>query len=659
MSILGPSAAVRRKPGVRPSFKASASAGFSGDVATGVTVTIPATASVGDFAIFAVSCRSDTRNVTAPGDLTKIYDTRDWPKSTNATGNATRDGLSVYTKRLEAGDPGSTRNFKATGTGSEVLIACVGTYSGVSHIACLPRGTTYYGGSYFGKTPYLTSMSMGKDNLLVGLFSARAALNLHEDNGKISSLDSNYTIRENESLRLNGLSPAVGLTLADAPTHGWLEETTVGHRITGDITWTNVMLELAGPDSKGWFENERWPQSLQGKPVYIYGTSNTCMCTRLTGLGAYPDEGKWTTQNSWPDWIRQVGDPDNLGNHMGIGGTHVSDNVTYAFGSNVNMTRAMKQDIGGIFDGAFSDVASIYQAGTWMAQTNRDMGGIVFLDIFGNDILWEETPTSQVRDGVAWGAETMVRLLRSKYVRGCDYTGTSTSGTWNNSTGSPANGFHDNKALRTTQPGATVTITTNEPHIDLLVIGRDCDNDNDIQDGAPFSISVDGVVVHTDTTHNRLRLGASSTLTPSYNFAQMAIPLEMGPGSHTVVLTHTGVGTEALYYQGYLVPKTVDAEIPWIVLMGMQWIHTDGIAGQAALPHYIPIMESIAAKFPDGKVLVYDPNASGQWGTGDFSRDYGPTGSGGAFTVDMIHMNNIGHAFFAIDLMRFLNERIP
>lgn len=641
-----------RPTAIRPSLRASSSNDYYGSLSTGVNLTIPGSTQVGDLILIGVATRGDTRTVSAPGDYTKIYDSRDWPKSSNGTGNNITASISIYMKWAVAGDASSTKNFKAAGgSGSEIILGAVGVYQGVSHIACKPRGTTHYGGSWQSSTPMFTSMSMGEGNLLVTFIGARSGLNQNADNCLLSSFDSDYTVRENRSRGALLVVPQ-GIVLADAPVHGWVEESDVAWRSGSDNNWTMVTLELAGPNAKGWFENERWPATLQDKPIYIYGTSNTNMIPRQnirTGGGTYPNEPKWTTQNSWPDWLIEVGDPNHLGNHMGVGGSHAADNVTFALGTHVNPTRAVTADL-------IDDISMVRQAGTWMAQTNRAQGGIVFLDIFGNDILWEETPTAQVRDGVQISTDTMVRLMRAKAVYGHTASAFSYTGSWQNQS---SDGAVNNLYARTLAAGAKVTVTTSEPLVDLLLI---VDNGSMLQTGAPYSITVNGVLHSTGTTASRLKLGASSP-TPTYNYVQMTVPLNLGVGNHTIEITHTGVNNESLRFQGAMVPETDPAKIPYVVLMGMQLIPDAGIVigGQTAeaLAAYLQIMRDVADQFPDNKVLVYDPNATGQWGRGDFIRDWGPVGWGGVFTNDMIHMNNVGHAFFAIDLMRFLNERIP
>lgn len=648
----------KRKAGTRPTFRASSSNSFAGAIATGVNVTMPATVVAGDLAVFAVSCNDSTRTVTAPAGVTKIYDTRDWAKHLNASSNTTKDGLAIYTRWVQAGDASGTWNFKAAGgTGNEAIVAGVCVYSGVKRIAVHPMGTSKYGGSWQQKTPYLTSMSMGENNLLVSAISSMSNANFDVSGPSLVTYPAAYTVRENRTTRVGILSEPTGLSMHDAPTHGVLEETNIVFSKDSVVTWTHVMLELSGNDAEGWFENERVPTSLAGKPVYIYGTSNTCMIARIDFFNGttYP-EPKWTTQNTWPDWLQKIIDPNYLGNHMGIGGTNAGDNCTFAYGTHANQTRAMTANL-------LPDVACKTQVGTWTAQANRDMGGIVFMDIFGNDILGEMTPHSQTRDGATIAADALVRLVRSKYVRDGAYSsGTESTvftGSWQpQSSDGNTIGAH----ARTLTPGDYVTITTAEPVIEVLLLAVDSAGSGIAQPGTTYTVHVDGVLADSGTTNDRLRLGPSSTLTPTYNYIQMAIPLSMGPGTHTVKITHTGAANTSLRYAGWLVPKTNDAEIPWVVLMGMQQIQAGLDGGNQTLEGlaaYLSIARTVAARFPS-KVLVYDPNESGQWFKAGYDAGYGtPAGGGSAFGGDNLHMNNIGHAFFARDLLRFLNERIP
>lgn len=644
----------KRKVGTRPSLRGIATTKYGGSVGTGTTVTMSSSAVAGDLAIFFVSIRG-TKTCIPPSGLVKLYDTRDWPKSTNASGNSTTEGLSIYYRWVQSGDASSTWKFKPSGTGSEAIIASCAVYAGVARISTNPKSWTHYGGSWQSSTPILQTASVGTNSLVVGAIASRANANLNVNAPKLTSIDSDYTVRAAESVQVSVLTEAIGLGVVDSTPHGWLEETTIGFGTSSVTSWTHVAFELSGPLEAGWHERDRCPASLAGKPVYIYGTSNTNMIPRMnidgaggTWPGTY-NEPKWTTQNSWPAQLIEVIDPAHLGNHMGVGGTHAADNVSFAFGTHVNPTQAVTQDL------LTTDISQIDQAGTWKAQTNRDLGGIVFLDIIGNDLLYEATPTSQVRDGVEVSVESMVRLLRSKYVRGYVYSGTSYTGSWQNQT---SDGADSNTYARTLATGAYVEITLSEPNPELILMARD--SDNSLQNGATFDVHVDGVLVTSGTTHNRLRLGASSP-TPTYNYVQMAVPLQLDGNSHVVRITHTGASNTTLGYGGYLVPKTNDSEIPWIVLMGMQKmapvVFTNGQT-QARLDAYLQILRNVAAKFPS-KVLVYDPMENGQWSYQGWDTAYGPAGAAAkALTLDGIHMNSVGHSFFTMDLLRFLNERI-
>lgn len=651
----------KRKTAITPSFRASTLAKYGGAVATGVTVTVPATAVVGDLAVIGVSCRSDTRTIIPPAGLTKIYDTRDYLKSTNGTGNVTTEGLSVYTVSVASGDPGvKTYKFMASGSGSEALIVVMGVYSGVDHIAVAPKGRTHYGGSWVSTTPLLSTLSLGEDNLQVGFITARTTGSFNLSYPKLSSMDADYTVRENDSVQVNSLNVPIGLSLHDSPTHGWDEETNVVMTNAGNVSWTHVVMELAGPNTNGWFENERYPKSIQNKPIYVYGTSNTCIVPRANldyeTLTSYPNEPKWTQQECYPDWLMSIGDPGKLGNHLGIGGTVSTDCATFAYGSNTNPTHGVP-NTGTIV----TDVAIVVQAGTWTAQTNKNLGGLVLLDIFGNDILGEATPNSQVRDGASIAADSLVRLIRSSEVRPHNYNvGTDTvyTGSWANQT---SDGTIINNYGKTTVVGDYVEVVTDEAEIELLVLAVDSDNSS--APGANFTVSVNGTIVATDTTDNRMRRGGTSSPTPDYNYVQMAIPLSMGAGSHTVRLTHTGGDSgAALLYAGYLIPKAdSDDTIPWCVLMGMQKMPyaSTGFQPDATMQAYVDIANTVAERFPS-RVLVYDPMANGQWTKQGHDALYGPAGTANnSFTLDGIHMNLRGHAFFARELMRFLNEHIP
>lgn len=646
----------KRKPVTSPSHRASAIAKFAGAVATGVTVTMPSGAQEGDLAIFGVVTRH-ANTITPPSGVTLLYDTNAHRKSTNASGNSVATHLAVYYRWIQAGDASSGWTFKCSGSGNQPIIATVGVYKDVSHIAVAPKGTIRTGGTWGNSTAILGNLSVGPDNLQVGLIATDSGLNLTAGAALVTDIDSRWDIRQADSINTL-LANAVGATLVDSPTHGWLEETDITV-VAANNGIQMVTLELAGHGARGWFENERVPETLKGKPVYCYGTSNTNMIPRADidmGGGVWPgtySEPKWTATTSWPDWLISLIDPSGLGNHMGVGGTHACDNVTFAMGSAVLPTQAATQDL-------ITDICQVDQAGTWKNQTNRDMGGIVFLDIVGNDILYEEAATSQVRDGVAISCETMVRLMRSKHVRGYAYAGTSFTGSWQNQA---SNGTDSNVYARTLTPGDYVEVTTSDPRIEILLLVVDASSGSILQPGATYEVKVDGVVVETGSTNNRFRRGLSS---PSieYGYVHMAIPIEFtGGGSHTVRVTHTGSNGDSLRWAGYLVPKDDPAEIPYVVLMGMQkmapWVFGPGQT-QDRLDAYLAILRNVAAKFPDGKVLVYDPMGNGQWAAQGLDTAYGPAGPDAvAFTLDGVHMNQVGHAFFALDLLRFLNERIP
>lgn len=390
------------------------------------------------------------------------------------------------------------------------------------------------------------------------------------------------------------------------------------------------------PKNPGWAERSHVPSSLVGARVLAYGTSYCCRVQpgSITGdVGDPGDAVMYNTDAPWCDRVAiELGGPYT---NLGIGGSNAEDICCFAYGSHSNATYSTN-----------GNPAAINRAGTYTAQPTP---ALVLTDLIGNDLILELSPAAQVRDGTALAIEALFRLIRSSAQKNHDDVSIAYAGTW---TAPTSDGYMGGAVHQTTAPGSTATITTTQSAIDLLLIAQD-----DTKAGAAgstFTVSVNGVTRVTGTVSNRMKATGGGGTTPDYGFVQYPIALEGLTGTSTIVVTHTGTAGQVLQVQGYLHRA---ATPPWIVTNLTPYFPADAYVGGAGgyftaqqCADYDQLVRDAAAKFTDGRVIVFDPKWSGLFPANPDAK---------WFLGDVVHQRDPGHAVYAHDILRLLSERVP
>lgn len=625
---------VRRRPTpTRPSLRAKAKATSN---TTTASVVIPSSAVPDvDFGILSIATHSDVSITAAPAGWTKIYDTADDPYCAILTVQVYAQ-LRIYTKTIATGDPGASISFTLSAAGATSVFCDV--YKDTSGIGTPPRAYCAVVGNEvsLSKPKNVSTIHCEPNDLVVGISSCKQAVSTALTASTLTTAPTGYTIQETSSYQRAVLQQTCGLALYDGVPNTPSEDKTVWENQNAAVVNCIFSLKPVGTINKA--GGEYGPPSLAGQPCWFYGNS---YMTYLARPASVNDPWRCTF---WP-WHRRVKQvlASSGGNNFGVGGACAEDVCSFAFGTGTNRTQGNSADSG--------DVVNVVQAGTWMAQSPR--AGVVFLDLMPNNYIGELTPNSQVRDGAKLAAEALIRLLRADTLFNDDHASVAYAGTWTTPT---STGYAGGAAKQTTVPGSKATITTSATAIDLVLIAQD-----DAIAGAAgstYSITVDGGTPITGTVSNRMKATGGVGTAPNYGFVQMTVPLELGVGSHTIEVEHTGTSGQILRFDGYM---TRAATPPWIVCNlsplwpDAQYVSNIVLATQELYDQYV---KDIAALFTDGRVMWYDPKASGIW-VRDTYKTSGVHGAGGAFISDQLHHNDVGAQHYAREILRLLTERIP
>lgn len=613
---------VLRKPKTIPSFRVAASG--KADGMTSVSVTIPGTAQPGDFAL-AFHVLQEGRTGTPPVGWTALSkSTDDRPSTTNAP------AIFVSYKILVAGDIGSAKSWTNSSSSDSAVVVSV--YSGVGGISVLPVWNINDATSAGGFAHISPEIKSGPYDRIVTAVGAYTVLALGLANGQPSSPPSGFTQRGSNGGG-NFLVKPRTITVADS-----------GINDTPNKTWSfsnavytgMVSLALRPSGDPSLADVEVGPTSLNGKPVYAYGASYHNF---VLGTGVGVGNTEHITDSIQHRRIMNALGRNSSSKNLSLGGSHTVDQCSLAFGTDTEKTEFGPDDA----------VHVNTRATTWLSQTQDSL---VLWDGLGNDALvYFNDP---LRIWGAWNAlNSLVRLfLSGAYVR-ADNAAFSYSAGWSSSA---SNGFMGGLAMGTATPGATCTYSATVPH-DLVLIGYDDAAIGLV--GSPFTITVDGVQVPTLlqpvgslTTSNQMKASGQRR---NYKYIQMTIPIEsVNPSGSTIVITK-GSGSGSLQVSGTLIRSSTPPVIVLSKLPTLNWAQISATYGgifdarQAAFDAFNVIPDEVKSQIADpigkSRIMVYDPMASGKF---DYSTMVG---------FDYVHINGAGHAHYASEILRGLNER--
>jgi hypothetical protein len=637
---------MRDRTKVAPSLRASSSA--TGAAAQNdVAVTIDGSAQAGDFVVIIVGTASDT--CSTPAGLTK--------ECRSLIGNvASVPYLHVYTRWLRVGDVASDVGLTYTFTSGDNsgICATVQVFKDTSGFAVRPTFEINSSTDALNSQPcHAPTVTMGPAAFYAGAAVALSYVSSGLAAVTLTSAPSGCTINQAVQVaRQAGTAGTCrGMGCWTGPTHAPTVET---FAFTANVYYAACSFALA-PVKPHRVQTTRGPSSLDGLPVYCYSNSSGSI---VPYAQATPTRGA-NSYNPWPERIQSAFGQVVPARNMAMGGARAADICSAAYGTQVvTSTRS------GANNSAVITNQNTEQAITQSALANR-LTALYVTDLVGNDFL--KLGTDDVTMAGAWNAiEALFRLIRSanQYLPG--QGGSSADASFTTVT-SPH--YLGGTAVQTTTPGGKVTINvTDKDAIDLVLIATDDAALGVV--GAPFTVKVDGVVRSTATSfqlHNPGRTVNIKHTTSNQHqnsgayfnpkFCQMTVSLTgIGAGAHTITVEHAGNNGDQLTYNGYLVPA---ATPPWIVTNTI-WDFPDATytaaplsfasaaVGKQTAEWFNEIVRQVAALFADGRVIVFDPVATGRF---DPSKHVS--------TGDGVHHSEEGIAFYEFEVIKLLNARLP
>lgn len=613
-----------------PSFRAGNTASQASG--TSLAITVPTsgsggTVAAGDYGFIIVNVAGST--CSTPSGWTLLgFNSDNGPYSPGSEVD-----LSVFMKILAAGDLGATVTFTigSAVTSAAVLYIAKNT-NGIGVELAMSQDVNP--GQSGGATPRIPGIYPGQNDLVVCFGGTKSFISLGTGTATLTTAPSGFTIRENVSNASGVFALASGAWVCDGPASSAGVNTTLAPASNQDWNVSGVLTLTP----TGRRPTNQLPASLRGAALHTYGESYQCYVG--CALAAAP----WGLYacTTMTDRIRnQMG--ATVWKDFGLSGAFSGDISGYAYGTIVYNSQSLTGVIG-----------STSRAGTWSAETTKT--GLVIVDAIGNDAINDSNNSSGAtartsansRVGATNALDALIRLIRSSSVVLHTDASVAKSGTF--STLSKTD-YAGGTACGTSTPGNTITITTTQQSIDLVMFAFD-----DAQfgsTGATFSVTVNGTLLTTGTESNQMARSASSVYNES-PYTQMCVPCyNMGSGTNTIVITHTGSSGQELYFNGYLVPSAT----PPIVLVN-KYAHysstlyttlaSDGITcSDSQFDIYSAIIGTVVSRFTDGKVLYFDPLHSGEWNYTTMVN-----------TQDDLHPLDNGIAFFTHGMMKVLSEQV-
>jgi hypothetical protein len=634
-SIAG--AAPRRGEGTPPSIRDS----FHNTAnATSVVLTLPSTIQDGDIGIICASMITATNNLTTPTGWTLLG-----TKFSSNLQSSSPSCYSVYKKKLTRGaDAGAAVTIVCST--SDVIVGVGTVVQGGSDVAVGPAFCSNNVDANVGAiSDFITwpAIIPGPQDLVIFAGAAKAALSDGATDPLLVSAPTGFTLLKNIAAQsFPNLSPVCAAYLCSGPAVSATNVSTTSSTSGSDIIGGGCALSISPALHR---PTDQVPPSLQGASLHGYGNSYLTWVSPPAGSSP-AGGGSTSTHFSESLFIHRLASIMNGPfDFDGYGGGTASDICGGVYGSAVYYSRASSLDTN----------FAIQRAITWMGKSNRS--GLVVLDCLGDDALAEYLGgnSAKCRAGAVNATDAMIRLFRaSSVVEQTDASVTPPA----HPTTSSASIYSGGSITSTTTPGDTFTITTTHPSIDLVLLA--IDNSALGTTGAPFSVTVDGVAFATGTTSDQM-LKSTSTNFAQAPSVQMCVPIyNMGSGTHTIVITHTGSAGQILCLDGYLI---VSATPPIVLLNTIE--HLDEAASgdtgiNAVADTYSALAKSIQGRFPPGAVVLFDVVGMGgaTVGAGPYTGAWNPTMMLNHSSGDFVHPLETGSAFYAHGMCRALQEQV-
>lgn len=695
-----PAQTYRRKPGTLPTATYfNGGTGLSQGLTVG-SITLPGSGIAnGDIGIITATWPpTSITPLSTPSGWTLISYRPNIPIPNGLTTQPSGQGPNVCTyiwrKVLTTGDNGATFSTTISAAGQPVAMSGV-VIHGTSGLGGIAVSHTNYGYNnslfYFDGAVFWPAAYPGPQDYVVLLGGAVDATSNTTTNPLLLAAPTGATIQTaaNSSAQpSNGIfnfAPVAGSWMCSIPSasfQGVVLNTTCNDSSTGG---PGGDLVYVGGTTALWFspaghkQTDLMPADITSTAaLWSYGHSYGTYVPPSLSPTAVPNVGTYSQAlyyRRMQHTLQQSGYlTAEMPNDYNISGSMLCQQTAGAFGTVVQTTNVA----------GTANAYAINAAQTWTPLTTNVGSTIIFVDGNFNDLRYDTqqnttaAPTALYQADSLNGTDALVRLLR------CSAIHPSSSGTQAGSWSSASStSYNSGTAFYSTTPTSSITITTTSQNIDLILLGLDftqnIGNGNPGQQGANYTWTASNGGVQfasgSGTTNNQMAwainngigAGAGGGNYSQNYFAQMCVPIYgMPAGTNTIVLTHAGPSGAYLYYNGWL--DQSQTITPWVIMCKTpdQLNYALIQAGHGTPPFNLPPSpyinqsivdlynaqyDTVAARFSDGRVLVYDPCAS----YNDILWDYNVHLN----LDDLLHMVEPGSAYRSHNMMRFIQARIP
>lgn len=565
--------------------------------------------------------------------ITQPSDGGTWTTEVSTPTSAPTTSMTVKKYTVQSGDSGVTKTFTISGVTNKSVVAAMVVYPANGGYSVKP--TIYVPAdveTQNSRPARIPTFIGGPDDLVVAMIVNYSYLSTAASGAEIdpATIPANFTLRNTISRADNALVYPRGATIIDAD-GGNVNRQVNEFEFVQDGYYATVMFALA-PQNPRWKTRNYVPPGLRNKPVIAYTTSSNAYVKKPETNWGY------NTKNPWGDRIDlAVGQSANSRNYA-LPGSKAEDICAALFGTRSYSTRA-----------TLADPMAISRACTFTALP--DNNGIYLLDLAGNNII-SSSDSQQVRDSLTNSIRSIVRKIRTgnggvsitSQNAGITYTGTWTNGTSDGSSG----GVYK----QTTVPGSKASMSVNNTTgkdwpWEIVLQGLDSAAMSAV--GSTFNVKVDGVSVYSGTTHNQAVASAWGG-GGDYKYVQMVIPIIIPTGVHTLEWEHTGANGDVLRVDSVHVASATNPP-PLIYNVTLARMPDAAYTTYPALSlakqtEYSAIIKSVCDEFADGRVIYYDPSASGI-----------VTGQTSLFASDHVHQADALHANFSWEMIQMLQER--
>lgn len=594
-------------------------------ITTGATlsITLPVGIGAGHTAWFGITHHPDAVVANPAGGT--------WSTEVSATPSSSASAsLTVAKYAVQAGDASAVKNFTLSGTTNQSATIVVLVLADAGDYAVKPMIYTPLGVETQNSRPPRFPSIVCPEGLVVAICGNYSYLSTAAAGAEVATAPTNFTIRNTISRANNALQLPRGTTImtADAATVTRQHNT---YAFSQDGYHVGVIF-VVGPVGMRWKASTYIPAGLRNKPTVVYSTSSNAYVKAPEANWGY------NSMTPWGEQITIATGSDADSRNFALPGSYAEDICTAAYGTKANYsTRA-----------TLGDTMAISRACTFAGLP--DTNALFLADLCGNNII-SAVDSAQVQTSLANAVRALFRRIRTGN-GGLFITSQSGSisyavGTWTNGT---SDGSTGGIYKQSTVPGSVGSLSINNTSgapASYDVVFHALDSTALSLTGASYAVKVDGVTVATGTTHNEAKAtgwGGGA----DYKFVQKAVAVTIPTGVHTLSWEHTGASGDVLRVDSVQVQS---ATPPWIIAPTLSRMPDAAYSTYAQLSlvkqaAYSAILQGICNEFTDGKVIYYDPSATGII-----------NGQEAYFASDYVHQKEALMTHYAWEMMQLLQER--